>query len=129
RPVVGDRAPEPVPAGPQLGDEVVLVARLHDRRAVHARAADPLQAQVVRVLAEVRELDDRGARLDREPREREAVLGRRRLLARRPNSDQTWTSTRSETPRASRSRWKASSESAAVWSPLCSAAAWSPCVS
>ena len=31
--------------------------------------------------------------------------------ARRPNSDQTWTSTRSASPRASRSRWKAASAS------------------
>ena len=38
-------------------------------------------------------------------------------LARRPNSVQTWTSTRSASPRASRSRWKASSESPVSLSP------------
>ena len=48
---------------------------------------------------------------------------------RRPNSDQTWMSTRSAMPRASRSRWKASSESEASCRSRCSVVACVACVS
>src|SRR3954468_16925223 len=49
--------------------------------------------------------------------------------ARRPNSDHTSVRTRSASPRASRSRWKASSESHVSWRFLPSDFAWSACVS
>ncbi len=49
--------------------------------------------------------------------------------ARRPNSDQTCTRTRSARPRASRSRWNASSESEVSWSPSVRAVGSSACVS
>src|SRR3954454_18290635 len=81
--VVGDAAPEAVAAGGHRAeDEVVVLARLDERRSVDARAADPLQAQVVRVLAEVDELDDRGAAPDRPARLDEAELLRAHLDAR-----------------------------------------------
>ena len=48
---------------------------------------------------------------------------------RRPNSDQTSVSTRSARPRASRSRWNASSVRAVRSSPSASACGWSECVS
>ena len=59
RSVVGERAPEPEPAGQEARLELADAARAHRRDAVDPGAADPLQPQVVLVLAEVRELDDR----------------------------------------------------------------------
>ena len=58
-----------------------MLPRLQTAASVGARAADALQAQVVRVLAEVDELDDRRAGLDRPAREDEAELLRRDLDA------------------------------------------------
>src|SRR3954454_1412762 len=82
RAVVGERAVEQVAAGRQLRLERHARAGLDRRRAGRPRRAEPLEAQVVRVLAEVDDLDGRVAGPDDEARERERELLRRDLHAR-----------------------------------------------
>ena len=72
--MVGEGAPEPEPAGQEACLELADGAGPDGADPVDPGAAEPLQAQVVLVLAEVRELDDRRAGLDRRAREREAEL-------------------------------------------------------
>ena len=74
--VVGERAPEPEPAGQEARLELADAAGRGGADPVGPRAADAPQPQVVLVLAEVRELHDRRPRLDRRPRERVAELVR-----------------------------------------------------
>ena len=87
RAVVGERAPEPEAPREKASLELADAAGSGDADAVDARAADAPQAEVVLVLAEVRELDDRRPGLDRGARERVAELVRADLDARRGSGE------------------------------------------
>src|SRR5436190_18688792 len=65
RAMIAERAPQLVAAGRQLRRERRRLLGRDDARAPDLLAADAAQAEVVRILAEVRQLDQRAAGLDR----------------------------------------------------------------
>src|SRR5207244_1235380 len=121
--VIGDGAPERVSPAGELQGELTALPRRHDPDARDMPRAHALQPQIVRILADVRQLAHRRARFPgnsptwrpaaREPIRKAVPAAVWSVppdpfsFARRPNSDHTSVRTRSATPRASRSRWNA----------------------
>src|SRR5262249_35242255 len=83
RSVVCEGAPEAVAARAKGHRQLGPAARLDDRGAGDVARADVLAAQVVRVLAEVRELDRHGPRTELRARQLERELARNHLHPRR----------------------------------------------
>ena len=79
--VVGERAPERVTAGAQAPVELPHSAGMDDADAERPRAADTAESEIMVVLAEVGQLDDRVAVADLRAREREGELVRHDLEA------------------------------------------------
>src|SRR5262249_23058540 len=96
-----EAAPDRVAAFDELHLELEVPAREHDRRAGDVLCALALEAQVVRVLPEVGELDDRDAGADGLPGEDEVELVRGHLDAHgRSGRDHALKSTGREKDRA-----------------------------
>src|SRR5712691_504201 len=72
--MVRHAAVEAIGAGPQIELAVHRLPRLRQRQRVDACSADAAEPEIVGILAEVPQLDDRGTRLDRLPRQRIAEL-------------------------------------------------------
>src|SRR5690348_11365100 len=76
RGVVRDGAPEPIAPGPNVDVDRAALTRPDERNREGVHPADAPDAQVVRILAVVLELDLDDAGLHRRARERQVVLGR-----------------------------------------------------